>query len=108
MLVPGFVPELRQITAPSISALPNRRVVHRTSALMGGYGRDFHYTEGLAVRGPIAALFVTFGMLIITMALALPFLHPLIRLLRNRPRQGTSSFPRIKTRSHLILNIFSR
>lgn len=34
IFVPGLVSELRQITAPHVLALPHRRVVHRSNALL--------------------------------------------------------------------------
>lgn len=48
----------------------------------------FRYSEGLAAPGLVSALVMTWFTLVLSFFLALPLLHPILRLFGNRPRQG--------------------
>ncbi|GAB4821880.1 hypothetical protein N2152v2_008926 [Parachlorella kessleri] len=88
---PGYVRELRQYTIPFLLQMGDRKVVHRSNALLGqSYGENFRFQEGIAAPGPLSALVGSLLTLVVVTMLVIPIFHILLRLVVHKPGQGPS------------------
>ncbi|GAB4819277.1 hypothetical protein N2152v2_006323 [Parachlorella kessleri] len=86
---PAYEPTLKKWVAPFIMQVINNRVVHRSAALLG-YGDSFHYQEGIATSGWLAASAVAVGTAATALALSQVWVHPLLKRVLPAPGQGPS------------------
>ena len=89
---PMYSEELGRWTAPFLMASVNTRVVRRSNALLGGYGRDFRYAESMTMargaKGFLAATAFTAALGALFGALSVPPARKLIARALPSPGEG--------------------
>lgn len=88
----GFNRALRRHTAPHIFQACDRRIVHRSNALLGhSYGDGFSFEEVADASGRLTAVAATLGVAALGLLLALKPIHPLLRRMLPKPGEGAGA-----------------
>mmetsp|Transcript_27184 Transcript_27184/g.38284 ORF Transcript_27184/g.38284 Transcript_27184/m.38284 type:complete len:426 (+) Transcript_27184:183-1460(+) len=90
-ILPSYQSLLNTWTTPFIMGSVNSRVVRRSNSLVKShYGEKFSYMEYMAVRNPIFAGIITFGLVVLVILLSFGFTRELLRKVLPKPGQGPS------------------
>lgn len=98
--MPRYIPAAQSWSGPWLMEGVNAKVVQATNALLARcttmqYGKDFKYTEAMAVGGAVGAAMLSAFMVLVGAVVGLPPLRALARRFLPAPGQGPSEEARV-------------
>lgn len=99
-IMPRYIPAAQSWSGPWLMEGVNAKVVQATNALLARcttmqYGKDFKYTEAMAVGGAVGAAMLSAFMVLVGAVVGLPPLRALARRFLPAPGQGPSEEARV-------------